>query len=387
MYHKNMTNPESTNQEKHHKTNTKASRPNPSLPEELILEILQWLPVITLLQFRSVSRLWLSLISSLDFIKTHVSKSVKDPNFTHSKLILSSTNPHFNIKNCCVNELLNGVVCEAVEVDYPMKNPHNSVWIVGCCNGLVCLAIEEDSLFLWNPAMRKSRRLRSCEMNLRYGCYIVYGFGYDESEDDFKVVGIFCVFRNVGTYETEVKIYSSKSDVWRRIEEFPFGIPLDDSGKFANGALHWAASRDIRSDSPDSWIIVSLDVKRERYGEVAQPKYGDGTYNLTLGILDRCLCVLCNYESTRADVWVMKEYGVKESWTKLVSIPYVGEPSVFQYSVPLCISANGDILVELGSRILLYNFKDNVFKDVEIANFEGCLEADTYVESLVSPHV
>ncbi|KAK1381287.1 hypothetical protein POM88_028031 [Heracleum sosnowskyi] len=126
-----MTSPENTNQEKHHKTNTKASRPNPSLPEELILEILQWLPVISLLQFRSVSKLWLSLISSIDFIKTHVLKSVKDPNFAHFKLILSSSNPHFNIKNCGVNELINGHVCEAIDLDYPMKNPHNSVWIVG----------------------------------------------------------------------------------------------------------------------------------------------------------------------------------------------------------------------------------------------------------------
>ncbi|WOH13539.1 hypothetical protein DCAR_0833049 [Daucus carota subsp. sativus] len=388
-----MTNPESTNQEKHRKTSnktheiTKAPRPNPSLPEELIFEILQWLPVISLLQFRSVSKPWLSLISSIDFIKAHMLKSVKDPEFKHHGVILSSTNPHFNIKRCDVYGLLNGHVGEAVDLDYPMKNPHNSVWIVGSCNGLVCLAIEEDSLFMWNPATRKSRRLRNSDMNLRFGCYIVYGFGYDESEDDYKVVGIFCVFRNVGTYETEVKIYSSKTDVWRRIEDFPFGIPLDDSGKFANGALHWAASRDIRSDLPESWIIVSLDVKREKYGKVVQPKYGDGAYNLTLGVLDKCLCVLCNYQSIRADVWVMKDYGVKESWTKLVTIPYVGEPSVFQYSVPLCVTENGDVLVEFESQILLYNSKSNVFKDLEITNFGGCLEADTYIESLVSPHV
>ena len=38
-------------------------------------------------------------------------------------------------------------------------------------------------------------------------------------------------------------------------------------------------------------------------------------------------------QSVRADVWVMKDHGVKESWTKLATIPNVGESSMFQYSV------------------------------------------------------
>lgn len=32
------------------------------------------------------------------------------------------------------------------------------------------------------------------------------------------------------------------------------------------------------------------------------------------------LCFVCGYADLRNDIWVMKEYGVKESWTKLLSI-------------------------------------------------------------------
>ncbi|KAK8559720.1 hypothetical protein V6N13_016456 [Hibiscus sabdariffa] len=32
-----------------------------------------------------------------------------------------------------------------------------------------------------------------------------------------------------------------------------------------------------------------------------------------------CLCLIANRWGAYVDIWVMKEYGVKESWTKLIS--------------------------------------------------------------------
>lgn len=39
-----------------------------------------------------------------------------------------------------------------------------------------------------------------------------------------------------------------------------------------------------------------------------------------LGVLGSDLSVICNYHAIRADVWVMKEYRVKESWMKMLAI-------------------------------------------------------------------
>ncbi|KAA8544562.1 hypothetical protein F0562_022579 [Nyssa sinensis] len=144
----------------------------------------------------------------------------------------------------------------------------DTAWIVGSCNGLICIAIEEYDIFIWNPFSRKSKRLPNSGRRMWYGCFMIYGFGYDDSTDDYKIVGIYCVVGNVGLYETEVKIYTLRTDFWKRIQDFPHG----NSGKYANGALYWAVSFDAGSSY--SWVIVSFDLAKEIYGEVAQPNYG-----------------------------------------------------------------------------------------------------------------
>ncbi|RZC94490.1 hypothetical protein C5167_026221 [Papaver somniferum] len=45
---------------------------NPSFPtEDLLIEILLWLPVVSLLRFKAVCRRWRSVIESSDFIHRH----------------------------------------------------------------------------------------------------------------------------------------------------------------------------------------------------------------------------------------------------------------------------------------------------------------------------
>nr|GMD81860.1 F-box protein At3g07870-like [Ipomoea batatas] len=40
----------------------------------------------------------------------------------------------------------------------------------------------------------------------------------------------------------------------------------------------------------------------------------------SIGVLGNCLCLCDNTERTRLDIWVMKEYGNGDSWTKEFSI-------------------------------------------------------------------
>nr|XP_043640119.1 F-box/kelch-repeat protein At3g23880-like [Erigeron canadensis] len=357
------------------------SKDPPTLLQEIILEILSRLPVESLLRCKSVCKSWSCLISDPHFIKTYLMFSISNIRYAHHRLIFSTV-PRINLKTCPLYD----VVCHhksnnVLEVDYPLKHPRKSVWIVGSCNGLLCIAIEEDTLFLWNPSTRKSNQLPHCGFKARQGGYALYGFGYDESTDDYKVVGISCVFRSGHKYDTKVKIFSMKAGNWKKLGDFPQGIPLDDSGKFSSGALHWAASRDF--GSAYSWTIVSLHLANGTYGQVSQPVYDEGDKDLNLGALGEWLCVLCNYRGHRADMWVMKDYGVNESWTKLVSIPYLTDPGRDQYSVPLCISKDGKVLLQFGSKLFAYDSRNRSFSEVE--NFDECLEACTYVESLVSP--
>ncbi|GJV96079.1 hypothetical protein Tco_1547656, partial [Tanacetum coccineum] len=94
-------------------------------------------------------------------------------------------------------------------------------------------------------------------------------------------------------------------------------------GKFANGALHWARHNG-EFGSLNSWTIISLDLAKETYGEVLQPVYDKGEKDLKLGALGHGLRVACSYRDDRVDLWVMKVYGMKDSWTILASIPIMG---------------------------------------------------------------
>ncbi|XP_006360353.1 F-box/kelch-repeat protein At3g23880-like [Solanum tuberosum] len=355
----------------------------PNLPEELITEILKRVPVKSLLQFRCVSKSWLGIISSSDFVKTHLSLSANDKEYKHHRLMLSFVQPEYNLKDCSLGSLLYGSVTEAFDLDYPMKNPVKSVWIVGSVNGLICVAIEENDLFIWNPSIRKFKRLPDSRPTLRCGYYFMYGFGYDEVHDDYKVVGIFCIFGAGGSYDVEVKIYGLKSDSWRNVDDFQGGVLLNDSGKFVKGKLHWATT--ARLGEYNGWDIISIDLKDEKWGKIEQPCYEKGNFDFVLGVLEDNLSVLCNYNKTRADVWVMKDYGVKDSWEKMYTISCPNDPGKYMFSPPLCMSKKGEILLVFGSIFMIYNPSDDSIRYPEVTNFDACLEAEIYTESLISP--
>ncbi|GKA87920.1 zinc finger, CCHC-type containing protein, partial [Tanacetum coccineum] len=124
---------------------------------------------------------------------------------------------------------------------------------------------------------------------------------------------------------------------WKNINDFPYEDPLNSCGMFSNRALHWVT---VSDDSPETQRIVSLDLAKETYGEVLLFEYDEGdTRLITLGVSGEWLCGICCYHSRYADLWVMKVYGVKDSWTKLVSFPYLMDERIDEYSVPLCREA------------------------------------------------
>ncbi|KAL9165480.1 hypothetical protein ABFS82_06G173500 [Erythranthe guttata] len=351
-----------------------------AFPEELIEEILSRLPVNSLLKFRSVSKSWRALISDKKFISAHLKNSSKNTNFTLRRIISTIILPYYTLKHCSLHSLLSGPLTNAVDSDYPMKNPQNSVRIVGCCNGLVCIAVNGKHFFIWNPSTKKYKKLPDVDDFIEQGLFITkYGFGFDESNDDYKVVGILSGFCNRDRYETMVKVYSLRTNSWKRIDVFNDGLPFDDTAKFVSGKLHWGK----RNGSNSKWDIVSFDLASGVCGNVARPSYVETDFSPSLGVLGGCLCVLSNSRKSSVDVWVMKEYGVSESWTKIVTVPYLDVPWEGPYSTPLCVGSNGEILLMYGSNLMIYSPRDNRFRRPKIRNFGAFLEADVYCESLV----
>ncbi|XP_073049139.1 F-box/kelch-repeat protein At3g06240-like [Primulina eburnea] len=364
-------------------TDNESGEENFDLPEEIILDILLRLPVKSILKFRCVSKSWLSLISSQLFIETHVRVSTENSKLNGHKLIF--TVPYSpsdsDQMQCSVRSLLcEQPLTDTLNIDYPMKHPPMHIWMVGSCNGLICIAENIKDLFLWNPSIRKTKRVPSMDLGQNIYNYVAYGFGFDD--DDYKIVGIFSVSEE-RRYKYIMMVYGLRSDSWKRVGELEGGIPLPNSIKFASGKLHWWASPDI--DTHCKRDIVCLDLKSGTYGTVEQPDYERDYVNRTLGVLGGCICVLGD-SGDNIDLWILKECGVtvRGSWSKVSHFPCIQSFSLLLK--PLCLLPNGEILLVNGSSFIVCNPRCSSFTVLKSMKLQGrFFDVDIFVESLVSP--
>nr|XP_017240031.1 PREDICTED: uncharacterized protein LOC108212829 [Daucus carota subsp. sativus] len=101
-----------------------------ALPEEMVNEILCWLPVRTLLRFRSVCKSWLSIISQPNFIKAHMDKPNKNASLLR---IIFGTLDDQRLK--FVSE----------DSEYYLRNKPHGFEIVGSCNVLQLYSANTDA--------------------------------------------------------------------------------------------------------------------------------------------------------------------------------------------------------------------------------------------------
>ncbi|XP_026380887.1 F-box protein CPR1-like [Papaver somniferum] len=142
-----------------------------------------------------------------------------------------------------------------------------------------------------------------------------------------------------------------------------------------------------------SWSIISMEINNEKFKELQQPKDPSETNCVDLGVLEGCLClcVLVNDVQDYVQVWVMQEYGVRESWTQCYVITHEKIVNAyclsFGYSLKLTWSfENGEMLFRLHEGILvLYDPKHENAREPNISSLFSAGE-ENYFESLVSLH-
>ncbi|XP_059627463.1 F-box protein CPR1-like [Cornus florida] len=147
---------------------------------------------------------------------------------------------------------------------------------------------------------------------------------------------------------------------------------------FVRGALHWVVCGEPRSDKRN--LIDAFDLGVEKYRLVPQPDYlVDKDFLLCPGSLGGRLCINCNYDGNYVDIWVMNEYGVKESWTKLFSVVQFG------YGRPLAYSRTGEkvLLNQDHSNLFWLDLKRKTVKKVRIPGSPTFFDDSICVGSLV----
>ncbi|KAK9285714.1 hypothetical protein L1049_024913 [Liquidambar formosana] len=168
---------------------------------------------------------------------------------------------------------------------------------------------------------------------------------------------------------------------------------------FLNGTLHWFCKDDERAD-----FIVSFDFGDERFRPIPPPPpyclkcpFGPIPFipsssrcfyanksKTGIGVLkgSLCLCDASSYDVT--DIWVMKDYGVKESWFKEFKID---TSHLDRWPKGLCqpidVLKSGDLLMYHANNALV-SYNGVEFKYFKICEIESKFLAVAHIPSFVS---
>ncbi|EEF36614.1 conserved hypothetical protein [Ricinus communis] len=175
-----------------------------SIPVELLWEIFAKSPVKSLMRFKSICRLFHSIISDPEFVKVY---------FGPSRLLLVTYSYELEsvtIEALSGNNNINHIT-ETLDVPWNKNLPYDiGFFLHGSCNGLICLSVDDwlisdkirslddlynlevtctavANLYLWNPTIGDFKALPT--MSSVSSDHSI-GFGHDKSTNDYKVVAI-----------------------------------------------------------------------------------------------------------------------------------------------------------------------------------------------------
>ncbi|RHN65466.1 putative F-box domain, galactose oxidase, beta-propeller, F-box associated interaction [Medicago truncatula] len=192
--------------------------PLPTLPFDLVAEILCRLPVKLLVQLRCLCKSFNSLISDPKFAKKHLQMST-----ARHHLMLRSTNNlgKLFLYDSPIQSIFSTSRVKQTQLNYPngLKNNHFCAY---SCDGILCISNTNyySCAVLWNPSIGEFKILPPLETSPnRRACSSFYSFGYDHFIRNYKTVVISFDTDNyffAGKYEVSVLTLGTYS--WRRIQ-------------------------------------------------------------------------------------------------------------------------------------------------------------------------
>ncbi|XP_068312571.1 F-box/kelch-repeat protein At3g23880-like [Pyrus communis] len=390
--------------------------------DDIIVEILSWLPVVSLLRFRCVCKSWRALITTPQFVakhRAHTNDSNKNvliltkpywpppappPPPSVSPLLIDYQSLKKNVA-ACASASSSAIRSNHrdVEAEFPDDTSLNDSSLVGSCNGLICLLLnplleyykeyyENIRLLLWNPSTRTAHKVPDIDWFCFRPCY--YGFGYDSTTQDYKVL-----LGGKSDKDGFAAIFSLKAASWKIVVDSlkpAASLGIDGRGCFLNGALHWNHRHD------NGTIIRSFDFAQEKFHSFSSIRhnkcYWAGVGTTGNRLFFHTFCHDCqnfpDFEDTGLTLWVMMEYGVDQSWTIFAKIrPEIFPPNVWLLN-PLFLddgallmeSDRGDLVLYMPKEDTCRNVLDN--SDVEklrASSSSGRAVMVMYVGTLVSP--
>ncbi|XP_021741934.1 F-box protein CPR30-like [Chenopodium quinoa] len=354
-------------------------------------------------------------------------------NLTINKLVLPTS---FQLSPERIGRGNYGLPCERL----PKKVIFGRIDIAGSCHGLVLIVCGMHHIAICNPSVNKQGQssfkiLPTIKFNsskhdthdstyaLNYNdqphprdvkrtfSFRIFGFGYDSYSHCYKIV--YFTPGNALVY-----ILSKDNHLWRMIDlpelelasefeqdinDYKLYIQAHNHGVVVNNHVHWNITEyDPQIFEYSKETILTFDLHNEVWSTMPVPEpeelyqgyFMQGfivkPYIVELGVLNGCLCLLMSrgISSTHLGLWIMKEHGVEESWTKVCNVPNGS-------GIPIAYRAETQEYLLPGTQYGLgwYNPKS---KRINKVGFHGCgftgehyysTRVKTCIESFATPRM
>ncbi|KAI3934592.1 hypothetical protein MKX01_034046 [Papaver californicum] len=350
------------------------------IPEDIIIDILTRLSVKSVLRFRCVCKSWYELLKTSNFAELHLNHSLKygDDGIIYNHVGKISCVDYGSLVSS--SSTLSNMV---VHIDYPLE--HKMERILGTCNGLVCYLSSQKDIIIWNPCTKDYKKIPAPPGTIdteSRGIHVLYryGFGYDFKTEDYK----FARMANIRGKYSEIVVYSLKLNLWKMYRDIPTRYPYEDLVLF-KGILHWVEMPPWGSVRPR--MICSFDIGSEIFKRIRLPQHFPNKFNIIhVRLLEGCLYLTGSLYMTCSEVWMMKDYGVHKSWTKMFAIDNTKYTGFNHLDIRQC-HRNGVILVQ-EAHFYTYLYNINHEEAIQHKIVDGIpLGFQTYpfLGSLISP--
>ncbi|XVF82986.1 hypothetical protein PTKIN_Ptkin16aG0096500 [Pterospermum kingtungense] len=361
------------------------------LPLETETEILARLPVKSLLRFKCVQQSWCNLIEDPTFITKHLNLIGKSNTSFFYRRFRVDKHQYYQrdhtrngyLEDKIVDNIVGGWNYEIVKSSTKRLFRGSELYIVGSCDGLICVRNQHCGIYIWNPSTRKIleipvHELPECDYreDVHKSCLAYFlDFGFCPKLYDYKVVLIICSHYHYHSPPLGFLVYSLGTNTWKKIT---LGNPAWDILRpveskrsiIINGASYWLAQE---LELPRKVLIVAFKFDEEVILEINLPNnvyfqdHNRWNPNLLIAEYENLLSVISSYDNIGnvCDVWVMKEYGVADSWVKQFTIEVPLQPRELILGwVFLNFENNGELVLvpdDVATVVVWYNIKTNQF--------------------------
>ncbi|KAJ9551936.1 hypothetical protein OSB04_015981 [Centaurea solstitialis] len=409
---------------------------NPSmenLPEQVMVDILSRLPVKTIIHCKCVCKKWHNLVNDSYFINLHLSRSPAgfmaphDPHISGgATLKMGRIMKWVEIEDELDHHSLQPALNFDVNGFLGAPFPPTVLIPLGSVNGLICILhrgvnVNVDHIYICNPitreflALPRQQNYKDADLIYKFGVnslsavpgggraghtpwaqkywgpkitylysrgpfiYIspraqkMSGTGLNSLTGEYKLLGILQMGPPARQSPLQVIVYTLGTSQWRSLGQAPEWIGGLD-GPLLNGCFHL----NVKGQGfPES--IFTFDLDKETFQLFPSPPTQAGAMREcteSLAVFKGCLCksYSCTSDS-QITIWVMKQYGIKESWHKELLIAHSICPGVdgvdwllMRYIVYVFgVLRDGTILVVLGSKVLAYYPQSKTFERIEFS--------------------